>query len=57
MNFNSSSKVLNPHKLAWCGMALFSAAALDLATIVCFFLLQLIRFSHRKVQYPVVFLA
>ena len=35
-------------------MALYSASALDLATIVCFLLLQVIRFPPRKVQYQVV---
>ena len=35
-------------------MALYSAFALDLATTVCFLLLQVIRFPPRKVQYLVV---
>ena len=35
-------------------MTLYSASALDLATIVCFLLFQVIGFPPRKVQYLVV---
>ena len=35
-------------------MALYLASALDLATIVCFLLFQVIKFPCRKVQYPVI---
>ena len=54
-NFNSSSKCLthiSSHDV--CAMALFSAFALDLATIVYFLLFQVIKFPPKKVQYPVV---
>lgn len=55
MKFNSSSKCLihiSLHDV--CAMALYSASMLDLATIVCFLLFQVIKFPPRNVQYPIV---
>ena len=55
MKFNSSSKCLihiSSHDV--CAMALYSASIIDLATIVCFLLFQVIKFPPRKVQYPIV---
>ena len=54
-NFNSSSKCLidiRSHDV--CAMTLYLASALDLATTVCFFLFQVIKFPPGKAQCSVV---